>query len=75
MFRFIALGLACGAFLGGCATAETDGPSQPDKVYRTGSNIPRRDGSIPDGVQTSTVSTGDTRLGPPTMPSPLPGGR
>jgi len=75
MFRIITLGLAGAALLGGCATADTDGPPQPDRVYRTGSNIPKRDGSIPDGVQTSTVSTGDTRLGPPSMPAPMPGGR
>jgi hypothetical protein len=26
-------------------------------------------------VQTSTVGTGDTRLGAPGMPAPMPGGR
>lgn len=75
MFRMLTLALASGALLCGCATADTEGPVPPEKVYRTGSNIPRRDGSLPDGVETSTVSTGDTRLGTPGVPMPRPGGR
>jgi hypothetical protein len=73
MLRLVTLGLT-GALLCGCASADTEGPPAAEKVYRTGSNIPKRDGSMPDGVETSTVSTGDTRLGPPGMPRPLPGG-
>jgi hypothetical protein len=75
MLRLLTLGLACSAFLYGCATADSEGPPQQEKLYRTGSNIPRRDSSMPDGVQTSTVGTGDTRLGAPGMPAPMPGGR
>ena len=75
MSRVVTLALACGAFLCGCASTESEGPPRPEKVYRTGSNIPKRDGGVPDGVETSTVSTGDTRLGMPGMPMPMPGGR
>jgi hypothetical protein len=75
MLRVVTLALACGALAGGCASTESQGPPHPEKLYRTGSNIPKREGTIPDGVETSTVGTGDTRLGPPGMPMPMPGGR
>jgi hypothetical protein len=75
MLRHVGIGLVFGALLGGCASVDTDGPPQPEKLYRTGSNIPRHEGSMPDGVETSTVSTGDTRLGVPSVPKPMSGGR
>ena len=75
MSRVVTLAVACGALLCGCATADNDGHPYPEKVYRTGSNIPQREGGMRDGVETSTVSTGDTRLGVPGMPAPMPGGR
>jgi hypothetical protein len=67
--------VAVAVALAGCVSAETEGPIRPEKQYRTGSNIPRRDGTLPDGVETSTPGTGDTRLGTPGMPMPMPGGR
>jgi len=75
MLRIVTIGLACGACLCGCATTDSEGPSYHEKVYRTGSNIPKRDGSVPDGVETATPSTGDTRMGMPGVPTPRPGGR
>jgi len=76
MLRRVMLALACGAFLGACASTESpEGAVYQEKLYRTGSNIPKREGNMPDHVETSTVSTGDTRLGPPNMPKPMPGGR
>jgi hypothetical protein len=74
MLRFVAWSVLC-ACLGGCASAALDEPVKPEKQYRTGSNIPRREGSVPDSVETSTVSTGDTRLGVPGVPRPMGGGR
>jgi len=75
MLRLVTIGLACGAWLCGCATTDSEGPAYHEKVYRTGSNIPKRDGSVPDGVETATPSTGDTRMGMPGVPTPRPGGR
>jgi len=76
MLRFVTIGLACGACLCGCATtADSEGQPYHEKVYRTGSNIPKRDGSGPDGVETAIPGTGDTRMGVPGVPMPRPGGR
>ena len=75
MSRFPSLATLAALALCGCVSAEMDGPVKPEKQYRTGSNIPRRDGSLPDSMETVTPATGDTRIGPPGMPSPLPGGR
>jgi len=74
MLRLVTLSLACGAFLCACASTDMEGPPHQEKLYRTGSNIPKREGSMPDGVETSTVGTGDTRLGTPGIPMPMPGG-
>ena len=73
MLRIVAASL-CAAALCGCAAADTESAPKPEKQYRTGSNIPRRDGAVADGVETSTVSTGDTRLGTPSVPRPSPSG-
>jgi hypothetical protein len=73
MMRPVTMALACGAFLCGCASADMQGPPRQEKLYRTGSNIPKREGGLPDSVETTTVSTGDTRVGTPGMPAPLPG--
>jgi hypothetical protein len=75
MIRSACVATLAALTLCGCVSAETEGPAKPEKQYRTGSNIPRREGSLPDGTQASTPATGDTRLGPPGMPMPMPGGR
>jgi hypothetical protein len=75
MTRRAPVALLAALTLAGCVSADMEGPPRAEKQYRTGSNIPRREGSLPDGVETSTPATGDTRLGPPNMPRPMPGGR
>lgn len=75
MIRSATLAMLAAVTLCGCVSADMEGPVKPEKQYRTGSNIPRREGSLPDGTQSSTPATGDTRLGPPGMPMPMPGGR
>jgi hypothetical protein len=67
--------LSCSVALCGCASADMEGPPHAEKQYRTGSNIPKREGSMPDGTETSVPSTGDTRLGVPGVPRPMSGGR
>jgi hypothetical protein len=73
MTRATMMGLCCALSLSGCVSTALEGPVQQEKLYRTGSNIPRREGSMPDGVETSTVSTGDTRFGVPGVPKPMGG--
>jgi hypothetical protein len=75
MTRATTLCVACCVALWGCASADVEGPPHADKQYRTGSNIPKRDGSMPDGTETAAPGTGDTRLGVPGMPRPMSGGR
>ncbi|HZZ92192.1 MAG TPA: hypothetical protein VFE23_06490 [Usitatibacter sp.] len=75
MTRFATMCVLCSLALWGCASADVEGPPHAEKQYRTGSNIPKREGSLPDGTETGAPGTGDTRLGPPGMPRPLPGGR
>jgi hypothetical protein len=68
--------LAC-ALLAGCASADLGDNAAPraekEKQYRTGSNIPRRPDSLPDGVSTTTVSPADG-LGNTSVPRPGAGG-
>jgi hypothetical protein len=47
---------------------------EPEKIYRTGSNIAERDHALPSNVETKTVNTADPdRLGLP-MAGKLPTG-
>jgi len=66
--------IAC-ALLAGCASADLGESStpQPEKQYRTGSNIPRRSDQMPDSVLTTTVQPSDG-LGTTSVPRPGPGG-
>jgi hypothetical protein len=65
---------AAAMLLGACASADmADGPVQPEKEYRTGSNIPRRAGSMPDSVQTTTMNPADNTAA--TLPRPSGTGR
>jgi hypothetical protein len=60
--------------LAACASADlSEGTPQPEKQYRTGSNIPRRAGSRPDSVQSTTMSPADNTAAP--MPRPSATGR
>jgi hypothetical protein len=76
MNKQIAFCIAAAAFLAGCASADLadNNPPQPEKQYRTGSNIPRRPDQMPDSVQTAK-SPGDGSMGVGgSMPVPGPGG-
>jgi len=67
--------IAC-ALLAGCASAdmgETSTP-QPEKQYRTGSNIPRRSDQMPDSVQTAGSPMDGTMGHGGSVPMPGPGG-
>jgi hypothetical protein len=75
MQKTLALSFVIAALLAGCAVTETgDGATHEDKVYRTGSNIGRKQGQMPDGVTTATVQPGDTNS-PTSVPMPRAGGR
>jgi hypothetical protein len=70
--------LAIAGLAAGCASADfaDDAPAKPEKVYRTGSNIPVRPDSMPDSVGTASVQSGDAAsLGRTSVPIPRPGGR
>lgn len=75
MTRRAPMALVAALTLAGCVSADMDSPPRPEKQYRTGSNIPRRDGSLPDNVGTATPNSSDASIIPPNMPRPLPGGR
>jgi len=51
--------------LAGCAVPGAEAEAQPEKIYRTGSNIAQREHSLPGNVQTKQVDTADPRLGMP----------
>jgi type IV pilus biogenesis protein CpaD/CtpE len=73
----LALVAAAAALLAGCASADLaeNTTPQPEKQYRTGSNIPRRAESLPDSVGTATVHPSDNSLGTSSVPVPRAGGR
>jgi hypothetical protein len=76
MHPFVARGIpACVALmLTGCATGIDMAKVEPEKIYRTGSNIAERDHALPSNVETKTVNTADPdRLGLP-MAGKLPTG-
>jgi hypothetical protein len=75
MKKTLALSLVLGSLLAGCAVTDTgDASSHDEKVYRTGSNIGRKPGQMPDGVTTATVQPGDSNS-PTSVPMPRAGGR
>jgi hypothetical protein len=75
MQKTLALSFVTAVLLAGCAAADVgDSSSHDEKVYRTGSNIGRKPGQMPDGVSTAVVQPGDTNS-PTSVPLPRAGGR
>ena len=61
--------------LAACASADLDSATpQPEKQYRTGSNIPRRPDQMPDSVQTAKSPTDGSMSRGGSVPRPGAGG-
>jgi hypothetical protein len=82
----VLLAAVAATMLAACATAETSTTGDKDKFverhYRTGSNLPIKGDSTPEGDGVTAVSGDDyqnakntsSSAGAPSMPAPRPGG-